>query len=371
MTFKFKEYTILSEAIKDMNRQQFIEFAGKLFDEGDERVLNKVLDLGADLKVDDIIAETFATKLPKAENGADEKLANEIKKLSIAGEAKVKLAEGMRDGKAYDILGLVKRARKSETAISSCVNSSYSGAMDLLPWLVEWKAKPDAGTRGVASTEIFMISCGKNGTTPPKGDCMVDGVVIESKSSKSGYGGEFSISGQQHSFRPRVETFKANLSQVFAKKGIQLDDHNKYGLGSGASGAISGAGGKSMTTALNETIKVLRKAGMKDATIDKTFQKLINDSFSYAKSNLSLSVMNGGEIDLHSFLTLWNAVAYDEYKSEEGFQWAIFFNRSSGNCVSFKEPQDIIDFKDRLKLVSISYAKGIGQNQSIGGFSIK
>ena len=372
MTFSFKQFSTLKEAVSTVTKTEFIDTMTQVYDSGDERLVRSIMELGSDIQIADVLKRVFATKLPKAESGAEERLASEIKKLGITPEQKLELAYAIESGAAYDIIGLMNKSVAKSAAISSCVNSSVKGASDLLNWLVGWNAKADAGTRGKAATEIFIIACGKNGRTPDKGDCIVDGVTIESKSLGTGFGGEFSISGKQSSFVEPVNAFKSGLSNIFNSKKIKVANEEEYGLGSAKrSGVVTGTHGAQLTASLQKTIDILMKEGKMTAKqIDSMFQKLINDSFP-AASGLSLSVMSGKEINTQNFMVLWNAAAFAEYKSEEGFDVAMFFNRKAMQVISFKTPQDIIKMKDSIKPMNISYKVGIGQNKSIGGFEIK
>ena len=372
MTFSFKQFEILKEAVSTYTKDEFLDAMKSVYNSGDERLVRSIMELGTDIQINDVLRRVFQIKLPKAEGGAEDRLATEIKKLGITPEEKVKLAYAIEDGTAYDIIGLANRSTASAAAISSCVNTSVKGASEMLDWFVGWNAKADAGTRGKAATEIFIIAAGKNGRTPAKGDCIVDGVTIESKSLGTGFGGEFSISGKQSSYVEPVGKFKAGLSNLFKQQGVVVTDENEYGLGSAKrSGTVTGTHGKLLTASLQKTVDILMKEGkMKAPQIDKAFQKLIVESFP-AASGLSHSVMNGNNIDTHNFMVLWNAAAFAEYKDEEGFDLAMFFNRKAMQVITFKSAKDILAMADKLKPANISYNVGIGQNKSIGGFEIK
>lgn len=366
----FKTFQQIQEAVS-MSKAEFLTTMTAIYDSGDERLINKITELGTDLMIDDVVEEIFKVKLPKAEGGAKETLSRMIKQLNISADDKVKLAQGIMDGTAYDIPGLARKTWGTPGPISSCVNTTYPGAMELLPWYVEWKAKADKGTRGAASTEIFMISAGKNGRTPPKGDCMVDGVTIESKSDKNGFGGEFSISGKQSSYLEPTANFRELLKKQFEKAGIKIKDDSKHGLGDAKkSGALTGGGGAALTTPMEATIGEFRKAGWNDAKIQKMLADCVNGSFPAAKG-LSTNFIKGGKFDAHEFMILWNAAAFAEYKHEEGFKLMMMFNRKAMQCVTFMEPVDIIKLSPRIKPFNISYNVGIGQNKSIGGFALK
>ena len=372
MTFSFKTFKTLKEAVSTVTKTEFIDAMTSVYDSGDERLVRSIMELGTDIQIADVLKRVFATKLPKAESGAEERLAAEIKKLGISPEKKLELAYAIEDGSAFDIVGLMNKSVAKPAPISSCVNTSVAGAPDLLQWFVGWNAKADAGTRGKAATEIFIIAAGKNGRTPDKGDCIVDGITIESKSLGTGFGGEFSISGKQSSFIEPVTSFKNGLANLFNSKKIKVANEEEYGLGGAKrSGVLTGTHGKSLVTALQNTIDILKNEGkMSDKQIDAALQKLIVDAFP-AASGLSLSVVSGGQIDAHNFMILWNAAAFAEYKFEEGFDVAMFFNRKAMSVITFKTPQDIIKMKDKIKPMNISYNVGIGQNKSIGGFEIK
>lgn len=368
--FSFKTFISLDEAVSTVKKDVFLRYMSIAYDSGDERLIKHYLDSASNFKVKDVIRRNFAEKLPRAERGAEETLVQKISSLGLKGPEKVRLAEAIADGSAYDILGLIKGSIKKPKDISSCVNTSVAGAAELLPWYVAWNAKPDAGTRGKAATEIWIISAGKNGRTPNKGDAIVDGVVVESKSLGSGFASEFSISGKQSSFKPHVEIFKSELSKLYAEKKISVDE-DKHGLGRAKkSNRMTGRGRAALSDPLNNTYKALASVGMSARQIDTEIVRIVNASFPQA-ANQSFSVVSNGTIDPSRFMSLWNACAFAEYKREEGFEYMAMFNRSEMKCVSFKTPKDILDSHENLGHYNISYDVGIGQNKSIGGFDFK
>lgn len=364
---KFSEY--LQESVSTVKKDVFLRYMSKVYDKGDERLIKRYLDTAAVIQVEDIIKATFAEKLPKAESGADKTLTNKIVSLGLRGPDQVNLANAILSGSAYDIPSMLKAARKSPVKIDSFVGS-VAGAKELLPWYVDWRAKADASTRGTAASEIWLISAGKNGRTPSKGDAIVNGVAVESKSSNGGFDGEFSISGKQSSFKEPTAKFKSGLSAVFKKHKISVEE-SEYGLGSARkSNSLNGKDGKSMIESLQRTVDVLVEAKVSLKSIDSILGGLVVDSFPSAKG-LSFSVLNGNKIDAQAFMTLWNAAAFAEYKAEEGFDVMLMIDRKASLALTFYEPKDILDVSSRLKHKNISYEVGIGQNKSIGGFGFK
>lgn len=367
---RFTKFAAITEQVSSVDKKTFLRYMSIAYEKGDERLIKKYLDSATELQVSDLVSSTFKQKLPRAERGSSKTLMNKIMELGVSSKDKVQLAGAIQDGSAYDILKMLNKSVKSPVSISSCVNSSIAGAEELLPWYVGWVAKPDSGTRGKASTEIWLISAGKNGRTPDKGDAIVDGVAVESKSARDSFSSEFSISGKQSSFKEPTARFKSGISELYKKKKIKVDE-SQHGLGSAKkSGAISGVSGKSLSTALNNTAEALSSAGMNARSINLEINRLVNDAFPSARG-ISFNVMDGKGIDANKFMTLWNACAFAEYKSEEGFDIMSMFNRKSFSVVSFKTPKDILDSHDRLKHNTISYEVGIGQNKSLGGFGFK
>lgn len=369
----FESYNLLKSLNEEVmvSKKEFLQTMKSVYDSGDERLINKITTLSFDLMIDDIVEEIFKQKLPKAEGGAKETLARKIKELSIGPDDKVELAKAILDGTAYDIIGLLNSSVQTPAAIASCVNGSVPGAISLLTWFVEWKAKANAGTRGAASTEIFLIAAGKNGKTPTKGDCLVDGVAIESKSDKDEISGEFSISGKQSSYAEPVAKFRAHLGAAFIKHKIEVQDEMKVGLGDEKkSGALSGPQGTALQNSLQAAVDLFVKAKLSDADINKIFVGACQAAFPAAKG-VSFKVIKSKKIDAYDFMILWNACAFAEYKHEEGFDAMMMFNRKAGAVVSFKTPGDIIAAHGRIKILTLSYNTGIGQNKSIGGFKYK
>lgn len=369
----FGQHAKIVEAVSTLTRQEFLDAMTNVYDSGDERLVRKISELGIDIQIDEVCARVFKTKAPKADNGADQVLARKIKELGVSPPDKLALAYAIEDGSAYDIVGLVKGSNKGSKDINSCVNSSIKGASELLPWYSEWKAKPDASARGSASNEIWMITAGKNGKTPPKGDVIVDDVVIESKSSaKAEFGGEFSISGKQGSFAEHANLFKSGLSALFKSKRITVKDENEYGLSnSKQKGVFTGSGGKAVAASLQRTIDILMRDGkMRSGDVDKAIQGLIKTSFGSAKTS-PISVMDGNTINIQKFFQYWTACAFDEYKAEEGFDWMIMFARGANACRSFKSGQDILDLGNNFKSMVVTYSVGTGQNNSLADISFK
>lgn len=361
---------MLTEAAS-MSKADFMAAMQAIYDSGDERLVKKAVDLGSDIMVEDIINDLFAQKLPKAESGANEKLALEIQKLRIPGDQKVELANGMLDGTAFDILGLMKRARKKPTPVASCINSKFKPMVskEFFEWFNEWKAMPDAGARGRASNEMFIIAVGKNGRTPPKGDCEVDGVFIESKSAAGGFGGEFSISGKQGSMFPVAEDFQRKLFSKLDSLSVdtkQLPADLPFGSG----GSDKKKSMPQFLAAINKSIEALMEGGMSVSEINKWWVDTTNAVFN--NPGLSEKCVEGkGEINVQNFLALWNACAFQEYKLEEGFDLMVMFDRKAGQCITFYEGKDILALKSNLRTITFSMKKGFGQNNSIGGLEFK
>ena len=360
----------LDEQVSSINEKDFLRLMRDVYNSGDERLVRNILELGGNLQVEDVAKRIFQEKLPKAEKGAEQTLVRKIVGLGISQEEKVKLINGIESGEAYDIKKMLKSAHKTPYELSSMVSGSFKGADELLPWFVDWTAKPDAGTRGKASTEIFIIAAGKNGKTPPKGDCMVDGITIESKSTKGAFATEYSISGKQSSFKEPVQKFQAELSKMFTSYSIKVPkDTSKLGLGSGKKSAtLNATTSQKHSGPLQNTVKLFSDSGMRDAQIETVLTKCIKAGFPLAKSVKKLSFMNKGQIDLRKFYVLWNAYAFEEYKAEEGFDVMAVFNRKKGQVITFYKGSDLIDVEARIRPGLITYAVGAGQNKSIGGF---
>ena len=183
MTFSFQQFSDLKEAVSTVTRDEFLDAMKSVYDSGDERLVRRITELGADIQIDEVCARIFKNKAPKADAGSDATLARKIKELGVTPAEKVALAYAIEDGTAYDIIGLAKSARSAAADIKSCVNSSVPGAADLLAWYSEWKAKPDSSARGSASNEIWMITAGKNGKTPLLRDVQIGSSCLVSRSS--------------------------------------------------------------------------------------------------------------------------------------------------------------------------------------------
>ena len=367
MTFSFKQFTGLKEAVSSVTRDEFLDAMKSVYDSGDERLVRRITELGADIQIDEVCARIFKIKAPKADAGSDATLANKIKQLGITSQEKVELVYAIEAGTAYDIMGLAKSARSAPVDIKTCVNSKIAGATELLPWYSEWKAKPDSSARGSASNEIWMITAGKDGKTPAKGDVQLGTKFIESKSSaKKTFEGEFSISGKQNSYIEPTGKFKAGLAALFKQKKITMDNEDNYGLsGSKTKGMISGNASKPVATALQKTIDALMKEGkMKANAVDSALQKLIKDSFPNANTTTS-SVMNGNSIDIKKFYLNWVACAFDEYAAEEGFDLMMMFSRGSDRVKSFYSGADVMKLGDNFKCMIVTYNRGAGQNNSL------
>ena len=166
----------LLEQVSSISQKDFIKMMKDVYASGDERLVRNMLEVGSNLQVNDVADRIFKVKLPKAENGAKDTLVKKVIDLGLSPEDKLTLIHAIESGDAYDIKTMLRAANKTPYDLNKMVDTSIDGASELLPWFVEWTAKngPDKGTRGKASTEIFIIAAGKNGRTPPKGDCMVD-----------------------------------------------------------------------------------------------------------------------------------------------------------------------------------------------------
>mgnify|MGYP001113288690 CR=1 FL=1 len=372
MTFSFQQFSDLKEAVSTVTRDEFLDAMKSVYDSGDERLVRRITELGADIQIDEVIARVFKNKAPKADPGSDATLANKIKALGITPSEKVELAYAIEDGSAYDMFKMMNGSVGASKPISSCL-TGVKGADDLLEWYVAWRAKTDSSALAAGASEVWIITAGKGGTTPAKGDAQLGNIKVEVKSDKGkGFSGEFSVQGKQNTFEIPVGLFRSELAKLFAKKKITVKDDGEYGLGSRkGKGKISGAVGKSVEAALNKTIDILMKEGkMKATAIDAEFQKMIKASFPVAK-NKTISVMDKDRINVKKFFHLWTACAFEEYADREEFEYCVMFDRSSKLVRTFKSGNDILALGDNFNCSALTYSSGAGQNSSLAQFSFK
>jgi len=358
---------MLAEAVGKLSKEEFLKMVAKLYDEGDDKVISRIADAAYDIRIEEIVEKIFKTKAPNAVAGAQDILSNKIKGLNISAFEKAELTQAILDGTAYDIIKLTKKSRLQPTSVDSCVNKSFKGASQILPWYVSWNASV-SGARGKAATEIFMITAGKNGAVPDKGDAIVDGVKIESKSYAATFGSEYSISGKQGSMFPITKAFDKRAIAFLKKNGATMKQSTNVVFGSATSSGKKSVESE-MRPSMERFIKALLDAGTTHAEIEKFL--ILTTNAVFGARGLSLQMFAGDKFLIENFLAVWHACAFSAYKKEEGFDIMSIFNRKLLQVITFNTAADILKVAPRMSHKSFSHIKGFGQNDSIGGFEYK
>ena len=377
----YLEHRMLFEKVS-MSKKDFVDSMAQLYDMGNDEAIARASSISADIQVEETIDRIFDTKAPKSAKQNREKLALEIRKLKIPAQDKVKLAQGIEDGKAYDIEAAI--AAKNFYSLKKMVDKSYVGADKLLRWFVEWDASPDSGNRGKASTELFFILASKNGSTPSKGDAVVNGTAVEIKSYKSSFSYEFTVNGQQgNGFGPRNDWIS------LAKKLYKQKKLMKYWYPGTPFGFVIGAvpaGGKKFKLPAKESQPGKNYDHLSATMSAFCYQLQESGGMSWQEINgwiieTTAKVFgsrkypglcwNGKEFDSHAFLMVWNCCALDYYKKEEGFDVITSVNKSSLSSISFASGAQMWKFRKRVIPDAISNEGMPGQNNSVAAGTIR
>ena len=366
----YQEQRAIFEKV-NLSREDFITAMSQLYDMGDQEAINRAATMMADIGVEREVERIFSEKAPKAASVSKDRLAIAIKKLKIDADDKVKLANGIYTGDAFDFSKVLNTSGKV-VSMRSIVNSSYPGAADLLPQLVSWDDSPDSSKRGKGKTELFMIIAGKNGRTPTKGDALVDGVAVEIKSYKGSLSYEYTVSGKQNNGVPLRDAWIDEAKALYRKRGLMKKWYKgtPFGLGGG-----TGKNFKSMHQVMSAFCMELQnheKNPMPWNQINAWIVKTTHKVMGVSGTKYSTMVWDSdGKLDVHNFLRMWASCGLDYYKQEEGFDKLIMINWKSLDCIVVNSGKDMMKLGNRLNPLAISNNGMPGQNGSVSAGSVK
>lgn len=357
----------LSEKV---NRSDFLNAMEKLYDGGDPEVIERAFSIGADMQVEKIVDEMFDKKAPMSAKQNREKLGLEIKKLKIEPDAKVNLAQGIRDGTAYDVEKMI--SAKGAFALNKMVNKSFDGAEQLLKWFIAWDASPDSGKRGKASTELFMILAGKNGKTPNKGDAIVNGIAVEIKSYQSSFSYEYTVNGEQNNIARVRDPWIEDAKRLYQKKGISQKWDNKALPFGFASGRAPGKATNNLKAAMATFCNYLQRDGkMSWQEINAWIVKTTHKHMKVPGTKHATLCWNGKKFNADEFLRMWASCGLDYYIREEGFDRFCMVNKQKMQSITLKSGADMFKLGKKLQPAAISNNMGPGQNSSVSAGDVK